>query len=33
MRGIALARVAQMISAQRERAYLQDSEEGEPSTV
>jgi len=33
MRGIALGRLAQMISAQRERAYLQDPDEAQPSVV
>ncbi|WP_245831627.1 hypothetical protein [Salibaculum halophilum] len=33
MRGIALGRLAQMIAAQRERAYMQESDEAEPSVV
>ena len=33
MRGIALGRLAQMITAQRERAYLQESDEAQPSVV
>jgi hypothetical protein len=33
MRGIALARLARMIAAQRERAYLQDPDEAQPSVV
>jgi predicted phage tail protein len=33
MRGIALWRLAQMIAAQRERTYMQESDEAEPSVV